>query len=57
MHGQPNIKINIQSTLCTPTYLYKNVSLHFCLVATVIYVQCIRSQICVYVCIHIFFTI
>ena len=40
--------INIQSTLRTAPDLCKNGSLQCCLVATVIHIQSVRSQICVY---------
>ena len=51
--------INIQSTLRTAPDVRKNVSLtlSYYLVATVIHMQSLRSQICVYIYIHIFFTI
>jgi len=47
--------INIQSTLGTAPDLYKNVSLQRYLIATVIHIQALRRQTCVYV--HILFII
>jgi hypothetical protein len=41
--------INIQSTLRTAPDLCKNVLLQCYLVATVIHIQSLRSQICVYI--------
>ena len=51
--GAPTI--NIQSTLRITPDLCKNVSLHCYLVETVIHIQSVRRQICVYI--HILYTV
>ena len=46
--------INIQSTLRTAPYLFKNVSLWYYLVTTLIHTSSPRSQICVCVCVYVY---
>ena len=45
---------NIQLTLRTAPYLCKNVSLQYCLVATVNRKQSLNSYLCVYIYIYIY---
>ena len=46
--------LNIQSTLRTAPDLHRNVSLQCYLVATVIHIQSVLSQICVCVCVYVY---